>query len=217
MENKKKRKTGPSDGLKADRPVGDKSGPLLQNQLELSQVMDLARIVYWGLDPATETFIFNDPFYALYRTTAEREGGYLMAREEYARRFIHPDDLPLFLHAGDKRHSHREGEFFHDFEHRIIRRDGELRHVVARIRAILDGEGRIIRCYGANQDITERKNAEEQLERERLLKEIQLQRGKALERSREEAAEPVRAFAARPGKETAPASHGRCTTSWVSS
>ncbi len=48
---------------------------MLTSQFHLSDVMDLAKIVYWELDPDTETFTFNDSFYAFYGTTAEREGG----------------------------------------------------------------------------------------------------------------------------------------------
>jgi PAS domain S-box-containing protein len=156
------------------------------SRLQISEAMDLARIVYWRLDPATEKFIFNDPFYALYGTTAEREGGYVMSGEDYGTRFVHPDDISVYKEARNKRRKYGDTEFFNDVEHRIMRRDGTVRHVVARIRAIKDAGGRSIRCYGANQDITERKEAELQLEAERLLKEIQLQKEKALEQSREE-------------------------------
>ena len=48
---------------------------LLTSQFHLSDVMDLAKIVHWEFDPDTETFTFNDSFYAFYGTTAEREGG----------------------------------------------------------------------------------------------------------------------------------------------
>jgi PAS domain S-box-containing protein len=50
-------------------------------------------------------------------------------------------------------------------EHRIIRRDGEVRHILARVRIIKDGSGRIVKRCGANQDITERNKAEESLKR----------------------------------------------------
>ena len=136
---------------------------LLASQLRLSEAMDLARIVYWELDPATETFIFNDRFYEFYGTTAELEGGYRMPRNEYGKRFVHPDDMEPFLEAAVKRKSAKDAEFVNNIEHRIIRRDGSIRHVLARIHARRDDSGRIIRCYGANQDITERKHMEEEL------------------------------------------------------
>jgi PAS domain S-box-containing protein len=159
---------------------------LRTSRIQISEAMDLARIVYWQLDSSTETFIFNDPFYAFFATTAEKEGGYVMTREEYRKRFVYPDDVVLFDRAREKRRDYGDREFFNDVEHRIVRRDGVVRHVLARIRAIRDASGRTIRCYGANQDITDRKEAELLLERERVLKEIQLRKEKALEESREE-------------------------------
>jgi PAS domain-containing protein len=69
---------------------------LRTSQLQLSNAMDLANIVYWEFDPVTQTYVFNDPFYAFYGTTAEQEGGYLVPRSDYAKRFIHPDDVPLY-------------------------------------------------------------------------------------------------------------------------
>ena len=136
---------------------------LLASQLKLSEAMDLARIVYWEVDPATGEFIFNDPFYAFYGTTSEREGGYRMSREEYGRRFVHPDDMPLFQQAVEKRLANKEREFLNDTEHRIIRRDGEVRHVLARVHVNRDAEGRVTRYYGANQDVTDQKRVEEAL------------------------------------------------------
>ena len=134
---------------------------LRTSRLQLAEAMELASIVYWERDPTTEYFVFNDPFYAFYGTSAEFEGGYLMAGDEYVKRFLHPDDVSLFRESIEKRQLHRGREFVNDFEHRIVRRDGEVRHVLARIRAIKDETGRTLRCHGANQDITERKRLEE--------------------------------------------------------
>jgi hypothetical protein len=68
---------------------------LRASRLQLSEAMDLAHIVYREFDPAANTYVFNDPFYAFYDTTAEQEGGYRMTREDYAQQFIHPDDPSL--------------------------------------------------------------------------------------------------------------------------
>jgi PAS domain S-box-containing protein len=132
------------------------------SQSRLSEAMDLANIVYWEIDPADNTYIFNDPFYAFYGTTAEKEGGYRMTREEYFKRFVHPDDIPLHYQFVEDNTLRPDTEFSADREHRIIRRDGEVRYILARARVIRDDSGRIIRRYGANQDITQRKQSEEE-------------------------------------------------------
>ena len=123
--------------------------------------MDLAHIVYWEFDPTAQMYVFNDPFYAFYGTTAEQEGGYLVAREDYAKRFIHPDDIPLHYQFVKENTLRPDLEFSADIEHRIIRRDGVVRHIHARARVVKDDSGRVIKRYGANQDITERKQAED--------------------------------------------------------
>ena len=132
-------------------------------QAKLQDAMDLAQIVYWEVDLATGDFIFNDSFYAFYATDAEREGGYRMSRGEYAKRFIYPDDLWLFAQAAERRRLNTERDFVTDIEHRVVRRDGEVRHILARIRVESDAEGHVTKHYGSNQDITQRKQAEEAL------------------------------------------------------
>ena len=136
---------------------------LRASQLQLSEAMDLAHIVYWEFDSLTKTYIFNDPFYALYGTTAEQEGGYRMAQKDYAQRFIHPDDLPHYHQFVAQNALRPDPESVAYGERRIIRRDGEVRHILTRTRIVRDDSGRIARRYGANQDITERKQAEDAL------------------------------------------------------
>ncbi len=133
---------------------------LRAGRLQLSEAMDLAHIVYWEFDPVTNTFVLNDPFYAFYGTTAEQEGGYRMTREDYAQRFIDPDDRPLFYQFVEQSTSKPGPELVADMEHRIVRRDGEVRYILARVRIVKDDSGRIVKRYGANQDITERKQME---------------------------------------------------------
>ncbi len=123
---------------------------LLTSQFHLSEAMDLAKIVHWELDHATETFTFNDSFYAFYGTTAEQEGGYRMAAEEYTKRFVHPDDRAIVQQSAQDIKAGQDPEFLVDLEHRIIRRDGEVRHILTRTRGFGDAVGHVIRCHGAN-------------------------------------------------------------------
>jgi len=140
------------------------------SQIRLSEAMDLAHVVYWDADLATNQLLFNDLFYAFCGTTAGREGGYRMPLGEYTRRFVHPEDWPGFSALILEALASKETETVLNHEHRLIRRDGEERHVLTRIKIIKNEAGDAVRIYGANQDITERKRAEE--ERERLILEL---------------------------------------------
>nr|WP_320161133.1 GAF domain-containing sensor histidine kinase [uncultured Methanoregula sp.] len=136
---------------------------LTKNQVLLANAMDLAHMACWEYDPATRLFIFDDRFFALYGTTAEREGGRYMAPEVYAREFIHPDDRAVISRAMQTTMNSADPEYTVTLQHRMLRRDGEIRDLIVRIGIARDPAGKIIRSYGANQDITEMKQAERAL------------------------------------------------------
>ena len=136
---------------------------LQKSQSLLSNAMDLAHMASWEFDVGTGMFTFDDRFYALYGTTAEREGGYRMPAEVYAREFVHPDDMAVVGEEVRKAVETYDPGYTSQVEHRIIRRDGAVRHMIVRISITKDSEGRTIMTHGANQDITERRQAEEAL------------------------------------------------------
>lgn len=144
-----------------DRKAAESS--LLENQLQLTNAMDLAHLVKWEYDIASDLFTFNDRFYALYGTTASREGGYQMSSGTYARTFVHPDDAHFVAEEVKSALESKDPRFSSQLEHRIVRRDGEVRHIVVRIAGIMGPSGKIARTYGANQDITDRIKAENAL------------------------------------------------------
>ena len=142
---------------------------------KLTLAMDLAKLVQWECDLTTQTFYFDDQFYALYGTCAEREGGHLMSAETYAREFVHPDEANLVTEECDRARHSKEKNYFGQVEHRIIRRDGEIRHIVVRYFLVRDANGRPVKTIGANQDITERIQTHKALERARQELELRVE------------------------------------------
>ncbi|MDD1694100.1 MAG: PAS domain S-box protein [Methanoregula sp.] len=134
---------------------------LLESRRMLAEAMDLAHLVNWEYDVPSGLFTFDDRFYALYGTTAKREGGNLMPAEVYTREFVYPDDRHMVGEEVERTITTTDPKYTTRIEHRIIRRDGEVRHIVVRIRITKDAEGRTIKTHGANQDITDLKMAEE--------------------------------------------------------
>ncbi|MGB8220134.1 MAG: PAS domain S-box protein, partial [Methanoregula sp.] len=136
---------------------------LRQNQRLLASAMDLAHMVSWEYDVATGLFTFDDRFFAFYGTIAEREGGHQISGESYAREFVYPDDIPAVAREIQKVTSITDPNVTTQMEHRIVRRDGAVRTIIVRYAPIIGADGRVTKTYGANQDITELKQAEEAL------------------------------------------------------
>jgi len=144
-----------------ERKVAEQA--LTKSHGQLAEAMDLAHMVNWEYDVASGIFTFNDRFYAQYGTTAEREGGYQMPAEVYAREFVHPDEVGVVAREVQSAITATDPNYTRDIDHRIIRRDGEIRHIIMRFGITKDEEGRTVKTHGANQDIPDRKNAEEAL------------------------------------------------------
>ena len=122
----------------------------LQHSREmLSLAAELTHLGPWKYHPEKGCFEFTDEFYAIFGTSVAREGAF-KTREEYVRDFVHPDDAVIFDSPDVEK----------AYLHRIIRRDGEVRHVAVRGNLVKDSEGRITNWYGATQDITEQMHAE---------------------------------------------------------
>jgi len=89
--------------------------------------------------------------------------GYRMAREEYVRRFIHPDDREELRRQATENRSRPGTGDPEQYEHRVVRGDGEVIHILTRNRVVMDPEGRVLKLVGVNQDITARKKMEDTL------------------------------------------------------
>ena len=145
-----------------------------QSQGRLSEALDIARLGHWEYDVDRDIFTFNDHFYSIFHTTADKAGGYELSSADYARLFVHPDDVSLVGSEIGKALTATERYYTAKLEHRVIfADDGSTGYISVSVNVERDETGKIIRWYGANQDITERKNAETALrESERRYQQI---------------------------------------------
>jgi two-component system sensor histidine kinase/response regulator len=151
-------------GIFSDITVRKRAEELLRtSEAQLSNAMKIAKLAYWEYDVANDLFTFNDHFYAIFHTTAEQVGGYKMSPARYAQTFLHPDDIPVVAVEMKKALETTDPHFSRQLEHRIIYADGEVGYIAVSFFVVKDDQGRTIKTYGANQDITERKRAEETL------------------------------------------------------
>ncbi|MFC1489732.1 PAS domain S-box protein [Candidatus Latescibacterota bacterium] len=147
---------------------------LKKSESDLSNALKIAKMGHWEYDVLEDLFTFTDEFYSLYHTTAEEMGGYTMTPKKYIKYFVHPDDIAkVSINPDDietvlgEMHEKNEiiGEIYNILEHKILYADGKPGYVAAYTRIITDEDGRIIKSIGVNQDITERKKAEEALKK----------------------------------------------------
>jgi PAS domain S-box-containing protein len=136
---------------------------LTDNQARLSTAMDIAGLVNWEYDVASGMFTFDDRFYAFFETTADREGGNLMSADTYMQEFVYPEDRPKVLAEIQKLLATTDPAYSGQMEHRITPRDGSIRTIIARYATVMGPDGKVIRTYGANQDITDRKLMESEI------------------------------------------------------
>ena len=144
-----------------ERKLGEEE--LKKNQTQLINAHMIAHLGSWEYDVKNDIFIFNDLFYAIFRTTAEKVGGYTMKSADYAKRFVHPDDAAVVGSEIRKSIESDDPNFSRQLEHRIIYADGETGYITVRFFIVKNERGKTVRTYGVNQDITERKLAEGKL------------------------------------------------------
>lgn len=136
---------------------------LRKNETQLSNALQMAHAGHWEYDVAADMFTFNDNFYRIFHTTAEKVGGYAMSSAEYARQFCHPDDVALVGQEVQAAIESADPDFRRQIEHRILYADGKVGYIAVRFYIVKDSLGRTVKTYGVNQDITERKRAEGEL------------------------------------------------------
>jgi len=145
------------------------------SQAQLAEALAISRLGNWEYDVDKDIFTFNDQFYSVFRTSVEKVGGYKISSADYARRFVHPDDAVLVGSEIQKALNSKERYYRVSLEHRIIFENGEIGYISVNINVERDENGKIIRWYGANQDITERRRLEE-LNRQRAIEQEAINR-----------------------------------------
>ncbi len=130
------------------------------NEAQLSNAMRMARAAHWEYDVLSDRFTFNDNFYLIFHTTAEAVGGYTMSSAEYARRFVDPRDAALVGAEVKAAIEANDPNYTRTIEHRMIYADGKRGYIAVRFFIVKDEQGRTVKTFGVNQDITERKQME---------------------------------------------------------
>ena len=129
-----------------------------QNERRLQMALDAAETGTFFYDVRTDTVTWDDRSLEIFDIEPEEFRG---THEDWTDR-VHPDDKavvePVVLRAMES----EEEEAF-DVEYRILRPDGEMRHIHAQAWLFRNAEGQLDGVSGLHSDITDQKAAEEEL------------------------------------------------------
>jgi PAS domain S-box-containing protein len=129
---------------------------LRQSNQRIAIATESAGIGTWELDVLTNSITWDNGMYKLYGITRKvSESLYFVWAN-----CMHPEDR---IRRERELATAIRGETEFDMEFRIVRPDGEIRHLKAAARATRGGDGRVLRLTGVSLDITGRKRAEEAL------------------------------------------------------
>jgi PAS domain S-box-containing protein len=127
---------------------------LRESEGKLKEAERLANIGYWEFDVVADRIAGSEEACRIFQC----QGADLALSKARLRGLIHPDDRPF---QQESLTAALEGRRPYDCEYRIARPDGEVRFVRSCGEVVRDESGRPLRMFGAVQDITERKRAEE--------------------------------------------------------
>jgi len=129
---------------------------LKEREVELLEAQELALIGDWEWDVERDKVTWSAGMFSIYGNQPENFDSNLAAYTT----LIHPDDLKHVSEVVGKILEDRQNC---EYEHRIIRPDGSVRHQHIKVRVNLTGDGKPFTLSGTCQDVTDRAHLETEL------------------------------------------------------
>jgi PAS domain S-box-containing protein len=129
---------------------------LRKSEASLAEAQRIALYGSWEWDILTNKERWSEGMYLLLGLKPGKTGPTL----ETFLDFVHPDDRDGLILAGERAQEEKNAL---QYEYRAIRADGALRIFQSRAEVIRDANGKALKMVGATQDVTDRKQAEEEL------------------------------------------------------
>ncbi|MBA3790621.1 MAG: PAS domain S-box protein [Rubrobacter sp.] len=134
---------------------------LRKSQAGLAKAQRMAHLGNWEWDPRTDELYWSDETFRIHGFEPQA----FVPTFEKLLEVAHPDDRKMLGLA-------LEGALYddrpYDFEHRVVKPDGEVRVVHRRAEVVRGEDGEAMRMIGTVHDVTERKALEKQLQHQAL-------------------------------------------------
>ncbi len=129
---------------------------LLQSEMRLKQAQEVAHMGNWEINFATNRSKWSDEAYRIYGI---EPGDHNFSLDQWLS-FIHPEDVERVKEIIADSYKTLNYVAFH---HRILRKDGPVRHIYSEGKFEFNKEGKPTGLYGIAHDVTESKEAEEEV------------------------------------------------------
>jgi PAS domain S-box-containing protein len=129
---------------------------LRANEKQLNEAQRIAGIGSWELDLENSVLTWSDESFRIFELNPERFG----ASYEAFLNAIHPEDREMVNASYTNSVKTRQS---YEMVHRLLMADGRVKFVHERCETIYDDAGRPLRSIGTVQDVSDRKQSEEQM------------------------------------------------------
>ncbi|MBW4629367.1 MAG: PAS domain S-box protein [Brasilonema octagenarum HA4186-MV1] len=147
-----------------EKQVAQRTAALQESEATLKAAQRVAHVGNWEFNLITRKFTWSEEQFRIFGLDpTQGEPTY----EQYIQQ-IHVDDRAPVQEGYARTMKTGRGE---ELDFRIIRPNGEVRHVSRRYEAVINEQGQIIKFFGTIVDITERKQAELDLQQQKDLRE----------------------------------------------
>jgi len=126
---------------------------LEQSEFRLKQAQAIAHIGSWELNFETGVALWSDESCRIYGFSPEDN----IHSYEIWKSFVHPEDIKGVLEIIKESYDSLSPTYFY---YRIIRKDGNIKHIYSKTQFEFDAAGKATGLYGVVQDVTEQKLAE---------------------------------------------------------